>query len=265
MALVKASKIVKKALEFVGCHDNPIGSKRIVFNESFFENPDYGQPGPDLGEGFNWNVQCLWYIFKICDASELFYGGEKTTSSKSIMDYYLEKQQVYDTPQVGDLALYHTGELGLVVSVLTPYSYDILLADVDWASDVRIRRRNTEALFLGFMRPNYLPEEPASVEGGEQEIIFRPVHDESENEEIDLNLPQYPLVRGDQGKDVNRLREILNELGFTDNDGNQLASTGKLGLKVAEAIEKFQTEYSLEVTGEYDESMYNKLREILIK
>lgn len=262
MALVKASRIVNKALEFLGCEDNPIGSKRIVFNESYFENPDYGRPGPDLGNEFNWNIQFLWYVFKICDASELFYGGGKTTNPDDLLDYYTEHCQLFTSPKVGDLAVYRQDKvIGIVSNILTPYSFDVTIADVDWTSTVKTKIRNTEDLFIGFLRPDYLAEEPPSNVGGEKMIKF------TKNSVIEskLEVPDYPLERGDQNKEVNKLRKILNYFQIKDNSGNELATTGKIGNSVVEAIENFQTEYELQVTGIYDEAMYNKVNEMLNK
>lgn len=262
MALVKASRIINKALEFLGCQDNPMGSKRIIFNESYFENPDYGIPGPNLGEDFNWNIQFLWFVFKICDASELFFGGGKTTSSDELMEYYESQGQLYSSPQLGDLAVYRQDKVvGIVTNILTPYSFDVTIADVDWTSTVQTKIRNTEDIFLGFLRPNYLSEVPPSNIGGEKMIKF------TKNSIIEayLDLPAFPLQRGDQGKEVNKLRKILNYLNITDNSNNQLTNTGKIGNSVVEAIEKFQTKYELEVTGIYDEIMYNKIKELLNK
>lgn len=60
------------------------------------------------------------------------------------------------------------------------------------------------------------------------------------------------LKHGDRGADVERMQNRLNELGYTDAAGKPLVADQKFGDRSKEAVEQFQRENGMQVTGVAD-------------
>lgn len=64
----------------------------------------------------------------------------------------------------------------------------------------------------------------------------------------------HPLKKGDRGEEVVRLQNRLNELGYSVGTAD-----GDFGNKTKVAVETFQQDHGLEVTGIVDEETFNSL------
>ncbi len=64
--------------------------------------------------------------------------------------------------------------------------------------------------------------------------------------------PAAPLKQGDKGASVEQLQTRLNDLGYTDAAGNKLKPDSDFGGRTKQAVEQFQRENGLNVTGVAD-------------
>lgn len=100
-------KLIETAERFIGIKESPPNSNNVVFNTDY-----YGKPvsGPDVP----WCMSFIWDLFRLCDLSELFYGGRKTASCAALL-YYAKANKQFVQPkdlQRGDIVLYRFGRTG---------------------------------------------------------------------------------------------------------------------------------------------------------
>jgi len=77
---MKASTIIEKAKSFIGTTEYPPNSNNVIFNTDYYGRPVYGA-------NFPWCMTYVWDIFRMCGASDLFYGGQKTASCPELMEW----------------------------------------------------------------------------------------------------------------------------------------------------------------------------------
>ena len=77
---MKANTIVNKALSFVGVKESPTNSNNVRFNTDYDGRTVSGSEYP-------WCCVFVWGVFKMCNASPLFYGGKKTASCTTLMNW----------------------------------------------------------------------------------------------------------------------------------------------------------------------------------
>lgn len=82
--MATAEQIIKKAKSQIGYKESPNGSNKTKYGKAYGMN---GQP---------WCAMFVWWIFKACGASKLFFGGKKSAYVPTIMDWGIkEKLTVY--------------------------------------------------------------------------------------------------------------------------------------------------------------------------
>lgn len=255
---IKASKLIAKAKEFLDVCETPIN--KVIFNTAY-----YGEEVS--GDKYPWKSTFMWYIFKICGASEMVYGGEKFAVNTRIAykDFCEQGLAVnHDDrtpPEIGDLIFTKDhAHAGFVTELIGAASFIIIEGDSGVDGKVREVAINA-ANALKYIRPDYIPEFMDITESDEEIIHFYP-----KKKKVDTSIIPIPeLKRGDQGKEVNKLRELLNKFGYTDGNDEPLASTGKLGLKVLEALYKFQEDNGIEVIDTYNQEAYDAFVKLLQK
>ena len=94
--------IITKALSYVGL-------KEEKFNNIIFNTDYYGQKVN--GNNYAWCCVFAWDIFRMCNASKYFYGGGKTASCTTLLNYYKKNHPEWVTTDVnkvkqGDLVFY---------------------------------------------------------------------------------------------------------------------------------------------------------------
>lgn len=93
--------ILAKAKSYVGLRENPPGSNKTMFNQDYY--------GSD--KAAYWCCIFAWDIFRMCKASKYFYGGKKTASCTTLLDYYKKHHSNWVTTDInqarqGDLVFY---------------------------------------------------------------------------------------------------------------------------------------------------------------
>lgn len=71
--------ILDKARYYIGTKENPADSNNVIFNTDYYGHPVYGTC-------YAWCVTFVWDIFRMCDASSLFYDGQKTAGCCQVLN-----------------------------------------------------------------------------------------------------------------------------------------------------------------------------------
>lgn len=150
-----AQTIIEHARKYIGVAEKY--NNNVIFNTEYYGHAVNGDAYP-------WCAVFVWYIFKECGASKLYYGGDKSAYCPTLMKYYKAKKQWYTTPQVGDLVFYNFSKgteakhIGIVTGVSSTY---ITAIEGNTSStnntnggEVRERKRSL-SYCLGFARPAY--------------------------------------------------------------------------------------------------------------
>ena len=82
--MARASDLLALAREELGVREAPANSNNVKYNTAY-----YGQEVWDgkAGGKFPWCMVFQWWLFREAGAPELFYGGRKTASCGTLMDY----------------------------------------------------------------------------------------------------------------------------------------------------------------------------------
>lgn len=73
--------ILDKAKSYIGLTESPKNSNNVIFNTDYYGHQVSGSSYP-------WCCTFVWDIFRMCEASKYFYGGKKTASCTTLMNYY---------------------------------------------------------------------------------------------------------------------------------------------------------------------------------
>lgn len=170
MATITANTIVNKALSFVGVKESPINSNNVRFNTDY-----YGRPVS--GNAYPWCCVFVWDVFRMCNASALFYGGNKTASCTTLMRWAKSVGRWHTSGyKPGDVVLYNfdknssdSEHTGIVYAVHNGY---IEAIEGNTSPDnkgsqsnggmVCIKKR-VNSLILGTYRPDYKTEKNGST------------------------------------------------------------------------------------------------------
>lgn len=157
MAKVTASTIIKMAESFIGTKESPPDSNNVSFNTHY-----YGRQVE--GSAYPWCVVFVWDVFRLCGASELFYGGNKTASTGALRDYAIKHNQYYSTGKSGDIGIMNFGSGGTKHTVIVKErradgQYITIEGNTSLSSNDNggcvMERTRPSYMFMGFYRPNY--------------------------------------------------------------------------------------------------------------
>lgn len=157
-----ADKIIAKAREYLGTTEKY--NNNVIFNTAY-----YGYAVN--GAAYAWCAVFVWYVFRECGASSLYYGGGKTAYCPTLMQYYRTKKQFYTTPKVGDIVFYNfkkgsvASHTGIVTEVHDTYIKAIegntSSSDQTNGGCVEEKARSL-SYCIGFGRPAYTQTSEAS-------------------------------------------------------------------------------------------------------
>lgn len=154
---MNANTILNKAKSFVGVAESPANSNNVIFNTHYYGKQVSGAQYP-------WCTVFIWDVFRLCNASSLFYGGAKTASCETLYQYYKSKGQLVSTPKAGDIAFYQfdsdpqADHVGIVNTVsgtnFTAYEGNTSTSNDANGGEVMLRNRRFSQV-KGFARPKY--------------------------------------------------------------------------------------------------------------
>ena len=114
------NNLLIKAKSQIGITEKPSGSNKVKYNTAYYGKEVSGSEYP-------WCCAFIWWLFNECKVSSLYYGGKKTASCTTLMNYYKKQGQFSKTPQVGCLVFYNWGKgttakhIGIVTEVGSGY------------------------------------------------------------------------------------------------------------------------------------------------
>ena len=233
------SEILALAKEQIGVTENPPGSNTVKYNTAY-----YGRKVS--GSSYPWCCVFIWWLFYKCDASDLFYGGEKTASCTTLMRY-AKNHRLWVTSgyKPGDLIFYNFNSdssaehIGICESAtsktVTCIEGNTSIESNDNGGKVMQRTRNLSVV-LGAYRPKYSASSISSPSGGG----------------VAVNLPM--LKNGSEGASVKALQILLNGYGY-----NCGTADGIFGKKTEAAVRKFQSAKKIESDGIVGKNTWTKL------
>ena len=196
----KLNDVLSQAKKWIGTKEDPAGSNNVIFNTDY-----YGRPVS--GSAYPWCCAFIWDVFRMANASELFYDGKKTAYCPTVESFYRSIGRWFSTPKVGDLALFGWGgkvaqHIGIVEAVdgnvITTIEGNTSMTSNDNGGAV-MRRTRTTSNCTGFARPAY----------------------GSEVDSVAVDVSDFPdLYWGDRGAYVTLLQNALTLRGFPTNVTN---------------------------------------------
>ena len=154
-----AKEMIEFAKTFIGIKEYPANSNRTQFGEAYGFN------------GVPWCCIFQWYLFNKKGMAAQFYGGKKTASCTTLMNWAKSKHKFYTTGyQPGDLVFYNfdnkldADHIGLITEVHNGYIMAIegntspgKRGSQDNGGMVCLKKRSN-SLILGVYRPDYATE-----------------------------------------------------------------------------------------------------------
>lgn len=162
-------KILSIARSFIGLKESPANSNNIVFNTHYY--------GREVnGSAYAWCAVFVWDVFRLAGASDLYYGGGKTASCTTLMNYYKNAGQIVPAKdaQPGDIVFYNfnsdskSEHVGIVESRTSNGVVAIEGNTSESGSQSNggqvLRKTRSDSLILSVARPAYAPEEYTPVD-----------------------------------------------------------------------------------------------------
>lgn len=225
----------------IGVKESPANSDNVKYNTEY-----YGKPvNSTATTKYYWCVVFIWWLFKQAGLSELFYGGGKTASCTTLMNYAKQNGQwVTSGYKPGDLLIFtfnakrtvqHIGFCisasgGRVTSIDGNTGADSS-ASQDNGGMVNLRTRNVSTV-VGAYRPKY---DSVTITGTLAAPTCGIVT-------VPVNAPI--LKKGSEHPAVKMLQAFLNNAGF-----NCGSVDGSFGSKTDAALRAFQQSAGLTVDG----------------
>ena len=159
--MATANDIISMARKYIGTKESPPNSNNVVFNTDYYgKNVD--------GSQFSWCAVFVWDMFRMCNVSNLYYGGQKTAYTPTLAQYYQDNKQWYTTPEVGDLVFYkwktsaRICHVGIVEKVNSDGTITTLEGNTSVGNDSdggEVMERNRPTTYVvGYGRPKYEKE-----------------------------------------------------------------------------------------------------------
>lgn len=153
-----AKKIIAMAASQIGIKEQPANSNKVKYNTEYY--------GKEVsGSAYPWCCAFVWWVFKTCGASELFYGGKKTAYCPTVENFYKQQGKWYTSGKIGDLVLFDfsgkgiAGHIGIVEKVNSDGSYTTIEGNTGSGNDANggcvMRRTRYKSTIRGFARPDY--------------------------------------------------------------------------------------------------------------
>ena len=228
-------KLISCASGEIGVKESPPNSNRVKYCTEY-------------GVVTAWCVIFIWWLFRLCGLSHLFYGGGKCASCSVLMGWAKSHGQwVKGGYKRGDLLLYDWNgdgkpeHIGLCVSVssgkVTAIEGNTSTGSNSDGGEVMQRTRSISSV-LGAVRPLY---GSTSSTGGTSMIEMK------------------NISKGDNCAEVKTLQRLLYALGYKGKDGKGLSADGDFGSNTDYALRAYQKAQKLEVDGKCGSASWNRL------
>lgn len=241
--------IIKKAISQIGTKENPAGSNKVKYNTDY-----YGRAV--VGNAYPWCCVFVWWVFRQCGASALFYGGQKTAYCPTVESYYKKLKRWYTSnPQPGDLVLFDFSgkgvaeHIGILEKVNADGTYNCIEGNTGSGNDANggcvMRRKRNRSVIRGFARPSY------------DGTVAKNATTTTATKGADtVNITLTVLKSGSKGNEVKTLQRLLIALGHSCGASG---ADGDFGSATFKAVKEFQTKHKLTADGVVGVNTWNKL------
>lgn len=240
--MVTANQVLALAKKQLGVKENPAGSNIVKYNTAY-----YGKTVS--GSAYPWCCVFIWWLFDQLKANSLFFGGKKTASCTTLMDY-AKKNGLFVTKDYkpGDLIFFnwdgaksYANHIGICIEVsggaVICIEGNTSLTNQDNGGNVMERKRYLTKV-VGAYRPKYSAAVTYTAK--------------KEAEKVNVSVPV--LKQGAKGDSVKPLQMLLNGYGFNCGDVD-----GSFGPKTLAAVKAFQKAKGLSVDGSVGPATWAKL------
>lgn len=240
-------ELIKKAVGEIGTKEYPHGSNTVKYNTEYYASEV-------SGAAFPWCCVFVWWVFKQCGLSTLFYDGQKTAYCPTVETHFKSIGSWHKTGKRGDLVLFDfngkgiAGHIGIVESVNVDGTYTCIEGNTSTSSNDNggcvMRRIRKASQIRGFARPKY----------DTKQIEYVNVTKTKEVLTVDITLNV--LQKGAKGKQVKTLQKLLIAAGHSC---GTYGVDGEFGGSTERAVRAFQKANKLTVDGVVGVNTWNKL------
>lgn len=248
-------KIIDLAKKQVGVHESPMGSKNVKYNNAY-----YG--GRVNNPALAWCVVFLWWLFRECGMSKLFYQGKKTASCETLYRFYKNKGQIKGKPEVGDIVFYDWNgnnspdHVGLVVEVKSNGSVVAIEGNTSASNQSNggyvQKKTRAKSYCMGFARIAYKQEEHPQAKPSAKVQFVKDVQaaigakvDGIAGQDTLSKTVTISATKNSKHKVVKPIQEYLNHLGYDCGTADGIA-----GAKFTKAVKKYQFDKKCVQDGE---------------
>lgn len=160
-------KIVNQLLDLARSQmetkEYPPGSNNVKYNTEYY--------GREVnGSQFSWCAVFMWWLFRECGISGLYYGGKKTAYVPALISWARQAGLLVDTPRPGDLVCFDFNANGVADHIGICESWDgACVTTIDGNTGTTseanggcvMRRRREKKYIVAIIRPKY--EEDAEM------------------------------------------------------------------------------------------------------
>ena len=241
--MLTANQILTLAKGQLGVKEVPSGSNTVKYNTEY-----YGRTV--AGSAYPWCCVFIWWLFHYLGADNLFFGGGKTASCTTLMQYAKQhKLWVTKDYKPGDLILFNfdsdsaAEHIGICESTnagyITCIEGNTSITSDDNGGSVMRRTRPLRQV-LGAYRPQY--------------ATAATIKTTTSKEATKVTVEVTVLKQGAKGSPVRKLQILLNGLGHSCGTVD-----GSFGSKTLSAVKAFQKANKLTVDGSVGPATWGKL------
>lgn len=154
--MATAKQIIDCATKYIGTIEKP--NNNVIFNTIYYGHEVNGAQYP-------WCGTFLWAIFRECNASKLFCGGQKTALCQTVLEYFKKEKRFYKTdPHIGDLVFFKFGKssrdtnhIGIVTGIFSDGVETIEgnTSDTNQTNGGMVMKKVRKSGIVGYGRPAY--------------------------------------------------------------------------------------------------------------
>ena len=234
-----AQKIIELAKTQIGVKEYPADTNKVKYTAEY-------------GVVTAWCVIFIWWLFKHCGASSLFYDGGKCASCSQLMNWAKGKGLwVKSNYKIGDLVIYDWNKdgrpehIGLCIGVsgsnIVAIEGNTSLGNDSNGGQVMTRKRNVSQI-LGAVRPKY-----ETNNGG------------TTNNKGVVKVELSELTLGMKGEQVKTIQRLLKSMGYRGVNNVALGIDGDFGANTKQALINFQKARGLTADGVCGAKTWSKI------
>ena len=241
-------KLIKTAAGEIGTKEFPHGSNKVKYNTEY-----YGRAVS--GSAYPWCCAFIWWVFRECGLSTLFFGGDKTAYCPAVESYYRARGCWHKSGKRGDIVLFDftgngvAGHIGIVECLNADGTYTCIEGNTSVTSNDNggsvMRRIRKPSQIRGFARPKY-----EVTKGVESTTVT------TSKEVLTVDITMNVLKKGAEGKQVKTLQTLLIAAGHSC---GTYGVDGDFGDGTLKAVRAFQKSMNLTVDGIVGQKTWNKL------